>query len=333
VDSASLIDVRNLLKSFPVKEGLLRRTVSRLQVVNDISFTVATGETLGIVGESGCGKTTAVRSLMRLIEPDAGNVLFKTDEGVVDLMTLSSREMRRIRRHIQYVFQDPYGSLNPWMTVGDIISEPMLANRICSRSESGERVAALLEKVGLQPAYMSRYPHEFSGGQRQRIGIARALATEPRLIIADEPVSALDVSVQAQILNLLHELGSESSRSFIFISHDLGVVEYVSDRVGVMYLGEIVELAPAVELFRNPLHPYTATLLAARPIPDPKQRGARLPVVGEAPDPNHPPSGCKFHPRCPFAQDICRRENPEFKEIRKGHYSQCHFSGELDLQV
>lgn len=326
-----LLEVKQLRKSFPVKAGIFRREVSRLHVVNDVNFTLAPGETLGIVGESGCGKTTTVRSVIRLIEPDSGEVYFQNGDERVDLLSLGRGELRRLRHRIQYVFQDPFSSLNPWMSVQEIISEPLRVNKLCPPSERGERVAELLQQVGLKPSYMTRYPHEFSGGQRQRIGIARALATRPALIIADEPVSALDVSVQAQILNLLRDLGAGSRLSFIFISHDLGVVEYICDRVGIMYLGEFVELAPSEELFAKPLHPYTATLLAARPKPDPKKRRSRMPILGEIPDLGNPPSGCKFHPRCPFAKDICRRENPKLEEYKPGHFSRCHFSGELDL--
>jgi oligopeptide transport system ATP-binding protein len=299
--SLPLLDVRNLRTHFPIRKGFLKSVAGYVRAVDDVSFTVASGETLGLVGESGCGKTTVGRTILRLIEPKggvvvAGHVTFDGHE----VFSLGSHELRSLRREMQIVFQDPVGSLNPRMTVGSILSEPMLVHGLVDKNGVRQRVAELLGRVGLPAAAANRYPHEFSGGQRQRIGIARALALEPKFIVCDEPVSALDVSIQAQILNLLEELQSELNLSYLFIAHNLAVVEHFSDRVAVMYLGKIVEIAAAAELYRDPKHPYTVALLSAVPKPNPRKADHRIVLAGEVPSPSHPPSGCPFHPRCPL---------------------------------
>ena len=315
-----LLEVRDLKKYFPIKSGILGRTANVLRAVDGVSFTIRKGETLGLVGESGCGKTTLGRTLLRLIEPTEGSIHFEGTE----ITRLPREQMRRLRRQMQMIFQDPYSSLNPRMTAGAMIEEGLIIHRLGSRVERKKRVAELLDVVGLSPKVTDKYPHEFSGGQRQRIGIARALALLPKLIVADEPVSALDVSIQAQILNLLIELQESFSLTYLFISHDLRVVEHVSDRVAVMYLGRIIELAPARLLYANPCHPYTVALLASVPVPDPTRKSLKASVPGDVPSPVSPPSGCYFHPRCPHCMEVCRREFPALHEVEPGHFVACH---------
>ncbi len=318
-----LLEVRDLVVHFPVRKGVFARVTAWVRAVDGISFDIAPGETLALVGESGCGKTTAGRAVLRLLEPSAGEVRF---EGA-DLLAMKAAELRAVRRRMQLVFQDPYASLNPRMTVGDILGEPLRVHGIARRSELDDRVAALLERVGLQASYRSRYPHEFSGGQRQRIGIARALALEPKLIVCDEAVSALDVSIQAQILNLLQDLQDEYGLSYLFISHDLSVVEHIADRVAVMYLGRFAELAPVEALFREPKHPYTQALISANPVADPAAQVERILLEGDVPTPLDPPAGCRFHTRCPRVMDVCRSAEPRrvhFGGASAGHAAWCH---------
>ncbi len=317
----NLLEVNNLKKYFPVKAGIFKRTVAHVKAVDDISFAVKEGETLGLVGESGCGKSTTGRTILRLLEATAGEVIF---EGK-NVMDLDKKSMREIRRDMQIIFQDPYASLNPRMTVADIVGEPLDIHKLAkNKKERNEKVKEILENVGLGAEYMNRYPHEFSGGQRQRIGVARALAVDPKLIIADEPVSALDVSVQAQVVNLLQDLQKEYGLTYLFIAHDLSVVKHISDRVAVMYLGKIVELTDKKELFKNPIHPYTQSLLSAIPEADPKKKKDRIILEGDVPSPVDPPSGCRFHPRCPKAFEPCSVKEPEFKEYGDGHFAACH---------
>jgi peptide/nickel transport system ATP-binding protein len=327
-----LLEVRNLKKYFPVRRGVLRRVVAHVKAVDGISFFIREGETLGLVGESGCGKTTAGRTILRLIDPTDGSILFRSNGGFVDIAKLPNRALKPLRRQMQIIFQDPYSSLNPRMTIGDIIEEPLVVHGIGTPAEREARVKELLEAVGLNPQYMKRYPHEFSGGQRQRIGIARALALGPKLIICDEPVSALDVSIQAQVINLLEDLQKEFGLTYLFIAHDLSVVRHISDRVAVMYLGKIVEMAETEELFRNPRHPYTEALLSAVPVPDPDYQRERIILKGDVPSPVNPPSGCYFHPRCPYAQPICKEQEPPFVDIGGEHFASCHFSKTLQLK-
>ena len=314
IESSTLLEVRNLVKHFPVDNS-----DDVVQAVDDVSFTIRSGETLGLVGESGCGKSTVGRNILRLQEPTSGEVLF---EGK-NIVGIGNDEMRALRREMQIIFQDPYASLNPRLSILSIISEPLTIHGIGDKREHRDRVADLLGKVGLDPAYMNRYPHEFSGGQRQRIGIARALALNPKLIICDEPVSALDVSVQAQVVNLLQDLQSQFGLTYLFISHGLAVVEHISNRVAVMYLGKIVEIADAEELYKNPLHPYTKALLSAIPVPDPKHKRDRIVLHGDVPTPINPPSGCRFRTRCPIAIDACAEIVPELREIVPGHTAAC----------
>jgi len=316
----SVIEVEGLKKHFPIRRGLLRRVGGHVFAVDGVSFSIESGETLGLVGESGCGKSTLGRAVMRLIEPTAGTIRLAGE----DITALSRKALRPYRRQMQIVFQDPFSSLNPRMTVGEIVGEPLKVHGIARGRAREERVAALFHRVGLRPAQMRNYPHEFSGGQRQRISIARALALEPRFIVADEPVSALDVSIQAQVINLLMDLQREQRLSYLFISHNLGVVEHISHRIAVMYLGRIVEYADKVALFTRPQHPYTEALLAAVPVPDPKARRDRPVAEGDVPSPVRPPSGCHFHPRCPYAEARCRVEPPLLKRGAAGHLVACH---------
>ena len=317
----TLLEVTNLKKYFPIKGGVFSKTVGYVYAVDDVSFTVNKGETLGLVGESGCGKSTTGRSILRLIEPTDGTVTF---EGQ-DVTALDKNAMRALRREMQIIFQDPYASLNPRMTVGSIVGEPLEIHKIARGREKTDRVASLLQKVGLRPEDMRKYPHEFSGGQRQRIGIARALALNPKLIVCDEPVSALDVSIQAQVINLLEDLQEEFGLSYLFIAHNLNVVEHISNRVAVMYLGQIVELASDTDLYNDAQHPYTEALLSAVPIPDPTVKKKRIILQGDVPSPIDPPSGCHFHTRCMYKEKICEEEAPEFKHIGGGHWVACHF--------
>lgn len=320
-----LLKVEHLKKYFPIQSGILAKKSGEVKAVDDLSFEVYEGETLGIVGESGCGKSTTGRAIMRLLEPTSGKVTFDD----VELTDLSSKEMRKMRRDIQMVFQDPYASLNPRHTVGKILEEPLIVHGIGKSKERKERVQEYLEIVGLSSYHAKRYPHQFSGGQRQRIGIARALMTNPRLIIADEPVSALDVSIQAQVLNLMQKLQEDLKLTYIFIAHDLGVVRHISDRVGVMYLGRIVELADSESLYREPLHPYTQALLSAVPIPDPTHHREQILLEGDIPSPSNPPAGCSFHTRCPYATDLCKFTVPIFRKVKPGHAVACHLYNDV----
>jgi peptide/nickel transport system ATP-binding protein len=331
-----LLDVKNLRKFFPIQKGFLRRVVGHVRAVDDVTIYVRKGETLSLVGESGCGKTTTARCIVRALKPTAGQVLLHMagddGEGVVDIAPLPKRSLRPYRRQMQMIFQDPYSSLNPRMTLFDIVSEPMLVNGVTDRQQRMDRVAELLKLVGLRSEYMRRFPHAFSGGERQRIGIARALALNPRLVVADEPVSALDVSVQAQILNLLLDLQAQLGLTILFVAHDLSVVKHISERVAVMYVGRIVETAPTPILFAAPRHPYTEALLAAVPKPDPYLKGPRILLEGEVADPANPPSGCYFHPRCTYATDICRTVTPQQEEIAPEHFVSCHRARDLTLK-
>ena len=315
-----LIEVKNLKKYFPVKGGILQRTVGHVKAVDDVSFDVYKGETLGIVGESGSGKSTLGRVILRLLDPTSGEVLFEGN----DISSLTQGKMRPYRRDMQMVFQDPYASLNPRMSIGELIEEPMIVQNIMTKPERKEKVLQLLSKVGLPPEASSKYPHEFSGGQRQRIGIARALAINPKFIIGDEPVSALDVSVQSQVLNLMDDLQDEFGLTYLFIAHDLSVVKHISDRVGVMYLGRMAELADKDDLYENPLHPYTKALLSAVPVADVNVKREKVKLTGELPSPSNPPSGCTFHTRCPECFERCKVERPELTEVTPGHYVACH---------
>lgn len=327
-----LLEVDSLKKYFPIKSGFLRRIIGYVRAVDDVSFAVHQGETLGVVGESGCGKTTLGRCILRAIEPTQGSVRYTLNGDRIDILHLDLQELRAIRPNLQLVFQDPYSSLDARMSVFDIIAEPLVIGGKMPRRQVAERVEELMGLVGLNVAYMRRYPHAFSGGQRQRIAIARSLATNPRFIVCDEPVSALDVSVRAQILNLLLDLQEQLDLTYLFISHDLSVVRHISHRVMVMYVGRVVEMSATGELFLSPKHPYTEALLSAIPLPDPRKRLDRIILTGEVPNPADPPSGCYFHPRCRYAQDICRVEYPELKEMTPGHYAACHLAEELGLR-
>ena len=319
--SAPLLKVENLTKAFPIHSGLLKRQTGAVQAVNGVNFHVDPGETLGLVGESGCGKSTTGRCVLRLIEPTSGDIIF---EGK-NVRALGGEALRTLRRDIQIIFQDPYASLNPRMNVGTIIGEALIIHKLAKTNrEFDDRVVSLLETVGLKADHRTRYPHEFSGGQRQRIGIARALAVEPKLIICDEPVSALDVSIQAQVINLLEDLQQKFGLAYLFVAHDLSVVEHISRRVAVMYLGRIVEMAESRALYASPKHPYTEALLSAVPIPDPKVKRQRIRLSGEVPSPANPPSGCHFHARCPIAQPRCSQEVPKLKQSADGHWVACH---------
>ncbi|KAA3661061.1 MAG: ATP-binding cassette domain-containing protein [Chloroflexi bacterium] len=334
IDNESvLLDIKNLKKYFPIKKGFLKRTVGHVRAVDDVSFFINKGETLGLVGESGCGKTTASRTILRAIDPTSGQILYRTADGeVVDLAHKLESQIRPLRREMQMIFQDPFASLNPRMNLLDLVGEPLLViDKMKSRAARMERVAELLSLVGLRPEYMQRFPHAFSGGQRQRIVIARALALNPRFVVADEPVSALDVSVQAQVLNLMLELQRKLGLTYLFVAHDLSVVKHICDRVAVMYVGKLVETAPTDELYFRPRHPYTAALMSAVPVADPRVRSAMTPLEGDVPSPANPPSGCYFHPRCPFAVDVCSQESPALEEITPNHFVSCHRAHELEL--
>ena len=320
-----LLRVDHLVKHFPITQGIIvQRQVGAVRAVDDISFDIHNGETLGLVGESGCGKSTTGRTIIQLYRPTSGHVYYKD----VDLVTLKGSALRRMRRKMQMIFQDPYASLNPRMTVGEIVGEPLVIHGVAHGKDMQDRVSHLLEQVGLNPAFANRYPHEFSGGQRQRIGVARALALQPELIVCDEPISALDVSIQAQVVNLLEDLQDQFNLTYLFIAHDLSMVRHISDRVAVMYLGMLCEMATRDELYDNPLHPYTQALLSAVPIPDPmaEEKRHRIILEGDVPSPVNPPSGCHFRTRCPIAQATCAEVTPEWRELRPGHFVACHFA-------
>src|SRR6266536_2783162 len=336
---ANLLEVRDLAKLFPITQGFFKKVVGHVRAVDGVSFAIPKGKTLGLVGESGCGKTTTSRMILRAFDPTSGQIMFDDRTlGWVDITKLDDATLRKIRPNMQMIFQDPYASLNPRMTLQEVIGEPLFVNGIAKGQELQDRVAALLRRVGLRPEYVTRYPHGFSGGQRQRIGIARALAPHPQLVVCDEPVSALDVSIQAQILNLLQDLQAEFGLTYLFVAHDLSVVEHISDRVAVMYVGKLVEVADTEDLYLQPLHPYTEALLASVPSPDPhrRRRGSngtrRVALRGEVADPSSPPMGCYFHPRCPYAVERCKVEAPQLRELRPNHVVSCHRAEELTLQ-
>jgi oligopeptide/dipeptide ABC transporter ATP-binding protein len=328
-----ILEVKDLKLHFPIYRGLIQRRVGYIRAVDGVSFSLRDGEVMGLVGESGCGKTTVGRTVLRLYDPTAGEIWYNRPSGErVDLAHISQKKMKPLRRELRMIFQDPFSSLNPRLTVKDIISEPLEIHKVARGKKAEQRVAELMEAVGLNPALMRRYPHEFSGGQRQRIGLARTLSLNPRLIIADEPVSALDVSVQAQVLNLLQDLRSRLGLTLIFIAHDLSVVEHISDRIAVMYVGKIVEMSDTDTLLHHPLHPYTEALLSAIPPADPDIRPDRIRLQGEVPSPANPPSGCIFHPRCRYAQPECSQQEPKLEENAPGHFVSCHFANELSLK-
>ena len=332
IEESPILEVKNLRKFFPVQKGILRKIVGQVRAVDDVSISINKGETVSIVGGSGCGKTTTARCIMRAIDPTSGEIKFNTKNGeIIDLASLSRDEVRPYRDDIQMIFQDPFSSLNPRMTLFDIVGEPLLVNGMKNRKEREDRVAELMGQVGLRPEYMQRFPHAFSGGQRQRIGIARALSIQPSLIVADEPVSALDVSVQAQVLNLMMDLQDQLNLTYLFVSHDLSVVSQISDRVVVMYVGKVVETGTPKEIFESPRHPYTAALATSLPKADPRLKQERIVLQGEVANPSDPPSGCYFHPRCPYATDICKTETPELKQIGNGRTVSCHRIDEINL--
>jgi oligopeptide/dipeptide ABC transporter, ATP-binding protein, C-terminal domain len=320
--SEVLLEVRNLKKYFPIKGGVLQRTVGYVKAVENVSFEIHKGETLGLVGESGCGKSTVGRTILRLYDKTEGKVLFKE----TDIFELKKQDLQKLRPKMQIVFQDPYSSLNPRLTVGEIIGEALIEHGFCTKKDLKQVVLRIMEQCGLLPFHIDRYPHEFSGGQRQRIGIARALALNPEFIVCDEPVSALDVSIQSQIINLLSDLQKEYGFSYLFISHDLSVVRHISHRVAVMYLGSLVEMSDKTELYENPLHPYTKALLSAVPLPDPSLKRGRIVLVGDLPSPTNPPTGCRFHTRCPKCSEICKKQIPELKDVGNNHTVACHFA-------
>jgi peptide/nickel transport system ATP-binding protein len=327
-----LLEVNHLRKFFPIQKGFIRRVVGNVRAVDDVSFIIREGETLGLVGESGCGKTTTARCILRAMIPTSGEILYHANDGqTIDLASLSPHQLRPLRPEMQMIFQDPFGSLNPRMTLFDIVGEPLLVNGVKNRKERAERVAEMLRLVGLRPEYMQRFPHAFSGGQRQRIGIARALALHPRLVVADEPVSALDVSVQAQVLNLLLDLQDHLHLTYLFVAHNLSVVKHICDHVAVMYVGKLVETAKTSEIFNHPKHPYTAALMAAVPVSDPRVQLGDVELKGEVPSPANPPTGCYFHPRCAFVTERCQTETPTLREITPGHFVSCHRAEELNL--
>ena len=328
-----ILEVKDLKLHFPIHRGLFQRLVGQVRAVDGVSFTLCDGEVLGLVGESGCGKTTVGRTILRLYDPTSGEIWYYKKSGErIDLAQISQRQMKPLRRELRMIFQDPFSSLNPRLTVKDIIGEPLEIHGVAHGKEAEHRVAELMRAVGLNPALMRRYPHEFSGGQRQRIGLARTLSLNPRLVVADEPVSALDVSVQAQVLNLLRELQARLGLTLVFIAHDLSVVEHISDRIAVMYVGKIVEMAETSELLYHPLHPYTEALLSAIPPADPDIRSNRIQLQGEVPSPANPPSGCIFHPRCRYARPVCSEQEPPLVELAPGHFASCHFAKELSLK-
>jgi len=327
-----LLEVKDLKKHFPIQRGFFKKTVGYVKAVDGVNFHIMEGETLGLVGESGCGKTTTGRMILRAIQPTTGQVVFRdAARGAMNVTELDKEDLKYARQNMRMIFQDPYASLNPRMTLLDLVGAPLRAMNLASGTELEDRVAEMLRLVGLRPEYMRRYPHAFSGGQRQRIGLARALAPNPKFVVADEPVSALDVSVQAQILNLLQDLQQQMGLTYLFVAHDLSVVAHISDRVAVMYVGKLVELAPTKKLFTTPKHPYTEALMSVIPRPDPRPRDRRVLLTGEVANPANPPSGCYFHPRCRYAEEICRTEEPPLAELEQGHYVKCHLAAQLSL--
>ncbi len=328
-----LLEVQDLKMHFPIKRGFFKKTVGYVKAVDGVTFSIERGQTFGLVGESGCGKSTTGRCIMRLLDATDGKIVYHDkDVGAIQVLDLGREEMRTFRRDMQIMFQDPYSSLNPRLTLRQIVGEPLVINKIASGKELEDRVAQLLRSVGLSPEYMNRYPHAFSGGQRQRIGLARALALNPEFLVLDEPVSALDVSVQAQVLNLIEDLQEEFNLTYLFIAHNMSVIKHACDHIAVMYVGKLAELAETRELFGHPLHPYTEALLSAIPKPDPRNVPSRIILEGDVPSPANPPNGCYFHPRCSYTKDRCRTESPELREIRPGHFVSCHLAEELDLR-